>query len=258
MKGPFFYILIIVTIFIGDMVLGQQKGISKLDISIIGGLSLPIGSYGENDPSKSAIYANASQVKGFAKEMCGFAKTGYNYNLEIGYKVFPHFKILLITGSYLNPVETKNMSDFMTVIFHGEIRVEEESYKYFYFNPGIGYYQSLNRFEFGLNLFMGYSLTSFPYYKFVFASSTTNPPDMFAHDGPRPNLNALSIGTSISATYSLSNRFKIGIDANYQRADFKYTMSPRLIPGGGGADLTFSDILKCRVINLGLKFGYVF
>jgi hypothetical protein len=38
--------------------------------------------YGENNPSKSAIYVDVTQVKGFAKEKSGFAKSGYYYNLE--------------------------------------------------------------------------------------------------------------------------------------------------------------------------------
>jgi hypothetical protein len=137
-------------------------------------------------------------------------------------------------------------------------RVEEESYKYLFINTGIGYYYSLYKFELGLNLLLGYTISRFPYYKFVFLNSSVNPPDIFAHYGSRPNLGAFTLGTSLCATYNIFSHFKIGIELMYQRANFDYNVSPRLIPGGGGANLTFSDILKTRVLNAGLKIGYRF
>ena len=151
------------------------------------------------------------------------------------------------------------MSDFLTLIKNNnETKVEEVDYRFLYFTPGIGYNYSLHKFEFGLNLFMGYSISSFPYYKFIFLYTTLDPPPIFAHDGPEPNLGAFILGTSLSATYNVFNRFRIGIDLLYQRSNFAYNMSPRSIPGGNPNIFNFSDILKARVINTGLKIGYSF
>ena len=242
--------------------LTQSDKLTKLDISISSGLSLPVGSYGKNSPSKSAIYvegAPALTVKGFAKDKSGFAKTGYCYNLEIKHKLTPSLKLLLLAGTYTSTVETDGMSDFLTQIKDNrETKVEESDYRFLYFTPGVGYYYSLNKFEFGLNLFMGYSIASFPYYKFIFLFTTMNPPIIFAHDGPEPDLGAFTLGTSLSATYTVFNRFRIGIDLLYQRANFAYNMSPRSIPGGNPGIYNFSDILKARVINTGFKIGYSF
>ena len=242
--------------------LGQSDKTTKLDISISGGLSLPVGSYGNKSPLKSAIYvegAPALTVKGFAKDRSGFAKTGYCYNLEIKYKLTTSLRLLLLAGTYSNTVETDGMSDFLTQVKDNrETKVEEDDYSFLYFTPGIGYYYSLNKFELGLNLFMGYSISSFPYYKFIFLYTTLDPPPIFAHYGPKPDLGAFTLGTSLSATYNVFNRFRIGIDILYQRANFEYNMSPMTIPGGNPGIYNFSDILKARVINTGLKIGYSF
>ncbi|TAL66505.1 MAG: hypothetical protein EPN88_08320 [Bacteroidetes bacterium] len=259
MRNSFCWFNIIILSLVTFNTLGQQVKYTKFDISLVGGSSLPVGSYGNKSPSKSAIYVNGSQVKGFAKGKSGFAKMGYYYNAEIKYKLSSSLKLLILIDTYSNPIETDGMSDFMTQLYgNKETKVEEESYRFFYINPGVGYYYSLNKFDFGFNIFMGYSITNFPYYKVVYLFSMANPPLIFAHVGPRPNLDAFTLGTSLSATYHIFNRFRIGIDVLYQRANFAYNMSPELIPGGGGANLTFSDILKVRVLNTGLKIGYCF
>lgn len=228
---------------------GQNKKSTNFDILINGGLSLPVGSYREKNALKAAIYANPYQVKGFYKEKCGFAKLGYNYNLQINYRIASSFKIVLIGGIFSNPVETQGMSELIYQL--SSFTVEEENYKYFFINPGVGYYINRNRFDFGLNATCGYIQAKFPYYKFV------DPyPMIFAHDGPRPNLGAINYGVSLSAFYHIARRLSIGIDVGYQTAKFKYKVNPRLIPGGGGSDLSFTDILKVRVINAGIKLVY--
>jgi hypothetical protein len=240
---------------------GQIDKSNRLEISVGGGLSLPIGSYGKKNPSKSAIYvANAPlpTVKGFDKSKSGFAKTGFDYNIEVKYKLSSCLKLLLLSGTYSNPVETAGMSDFLTNLNgYRETKVEENSYRIFYITPGIGYYSSLNKLNFGLDLFMGYSMTAFPYYKFVLLYTTVDPPIIFAHDGPEPNLNAFILGSSLSATYNLTDRSKVGIVVSYQGANFSYHVSPRSIPGGD-AVYDYTNILKVRVINTGVMLGFNF
>ena len=237
---------------------GQKENSDKVDISVGSGLSIPCNSYSNNNPLKSAIYVNATEVKGFSKEKSGFAALGTSYILQIKYNTNTHFKILLISGTFSNSVVTNGMSEFLTQLNNLETKVEEKKYKYFFINPGVGYYNTYGKFEIGLNIFLGYANTSFPYYKFVFLSPPSSVPDIFAHNGPTPNLNAITYGSSVSANYFLSQRLQVGINMAYQRADFNYSVSPELIPGGGGANLTFSDILKVKVLNLGLMIAYCF
>ena len=240
---------------------GQIDKSNRLEISVGGGLSLPIGSYGNKSPTKSAIYvvnAPLPTVKGFDKGKSGFAKTGFDYNIEVKYKLSSCLKLLLLSGTYSNPVETTGMSDFLSNLNgYRETKVVENSYRIFYITPGIGYYYSLNKLNFGLDLFMGYSMTEFPYYKFVLLYTTVDPPIIFAHDGPEPNLNAFTLGTSMSATYKLTDRFKVGLVVSYQGANFSYNVSPRSIPGGD-AVYDYTDILKVRVINTGVTLGFSF
>jgi hypothetical protein len=151
------------------------------------------------------------------------------------------------------------MSDFLTLIKNNnETKVEHDDYRFLYFTPGIGYYYPINKFEFGLNLFMGYSISSFPYYKFIFLYTTLDPPRIFAHVGPKPDLGAFNFGTSLSATYNVFSRFRIGIDLLYQMVNFTYTIHPENYPGGGGTNFDYSDILKVRVLNTRFKIGYSF
>ncbi len=256
MKKIYCLINLATVFLISNIIYCQETKISKFDVSICVGLSIPIASYGKMDAIKAAIYALPYEVKGFSKATCGFAKTGYDYNIKLKYEFISHWNISLLTGTYSNLVDTSGMSD-ITRLSSSSI-VEEESYRYLYILPGFGYDKQIKKFNFGLDLFFGFSLTRFPYYKFVFVPFYGNPPLMFAHDGPKPNLNSFTLGASIKATYNFSKHLNLGIDLLFQRADFKYTVSPELIPGGGGANLTFSDILKARVINAGLKIGYSF
>jgi hypothetical protein len=240
---------------------GQEIKSKKLDISIGVGLSVPIASYAKKDPSKSAIYiidAPLPSVKGFDKGESGFAKTGFDYNFEIKYKLSNSLRFLLRTGTYSNSVETQGMSEFLTHLFGDrEIRVEEGDYSFLYITPGIGYNYSLKKFDFGLDLLMGYSRTNYPYYKFVLLFTTVNPPIIFAHDGPQPDLGAFTVCTSLSATYKIFNQLRVGMILSFQNVNFSYNVSPRSIPGGS-TSFDYSDILKVRVLNTGIKIGYGF
>lgn len=238
----------------------QTEKTKNFEVSLSSGLSIPIASYGKKDPGRAAIYiinAPLPSVKGFNKGISGFAKIGVDYNLEVKYKLSSSLKLLLRTGTFSNSVETNGMSEFMTLLLDNrETRVEEGAYNYLYITPGIGYYYSLKNFDFGLNLLVGYSRTNYPYYKFVYLFTTVYPPIIFAHLGPRPNLNAFTLGSVLSANYNISDHISIGINLAYQSANFKYEVQPSSYPGGGSTNFDYSDILKTRVLNCGLKFGF--
>ena len=123
--------------------------------------------------------------------------------------------------------------------------------------PGIGYHYSLKPFDFGLDLLTGYSKTNYPYYKFVLLFTTVDPPVIFAHEGPQPDLGAFTFGSYFSAAYNLLKQFKVGIVVSYQSTNFSYKVSPRSIPGGS-TSFDYSDILKVRILNTGIKIGYSF
>jgi hypothetical protein len=265
MKKMFCWINIFTLSFFTFNASGQQDKSSKLEISLGGGLSLPVGSYSNNNPSESAIYVNPTfpTIIGFAKEENGFAKKGSYFDFQVDYKLTPKLKLLLNCGTFNNQVDKSGMSDLLVkTVYNNEIRevvVNHESYKYLFITPGIGYYYSFNKINLGLNLFIGYLMTGFPYYEFVYYyTAIPYPGSIFGHDGPRPNLGALTLGTSLSVSYNLSDRLKVGLNTYYQRANFAYKMHNKFLYNSSGDIYEISDILKVRVLNTGLTFKYSF
>jgi hypothetical protein len=57
--------------------------------------------------------------------------------------------------------------------------------------------------------------------------------------------------------YNIGNRFGVGLNATYQRADFDYYMYNRVIPGGS-SPYDFNDTLVVKVLNLGLSLSVKF
>jgi hypothetical protein len=237
---------------------GQDSKQRLWELSMGGGVSLPVGTYSHKNPSESAIIDNSlsfTRIIGIAKEKSGFAKAGFNYNLEIKYKLSSNFRLSISAGKFINPIETNGMSDYFSQVTR-EVEVVESDYKISYIMPGIGYSYLINNLDFDLNLNAGFSGSDFPYYKFILLF-TTNPHPIFAHDGPEPNLHAFAMGASISVNYNISSRVIVGIEAFYQQSNFAYHMSNHVIPGGS-AVFEIDDVLKVRVINTALRLGYVF
>jgi hypothetical protein len=249
---------LIISLFITPFVSGQIEKINKLDLAFNFGSSLPVASYGKNNPTQSAIWTG-STIKGFAKSKNGFAKIGYEFKLEAKYKINTFLKAIMLIGTYSNSVSTNKMSNYLTSTnYNQEIRAEEVNYRYYYLTPGIEYYYSFKNIELSFNLFCGYSISQYPYYKFILLYTTVDPPVIFAHDGPRPNSGSLLWGSTLSTLINLSNRFKIGLDIQYQMASYSYNVYPRSIPGGSPHQFDFTDKLNVRVFNIGPKFAFCF
>lgn len=259
MKAHLCFIVIVLSFLTN--ISGQNVNTRKFGISVSSGLSIPIGSYGKKDPEYSAIYFDRQviqSIRGFEKSKSGFAKTGIDFNFEINYKITSTLKLLLRTGTFSNSVETKSMSEFVTHVYDDkETKVEEDDYRFLYITPGIKYLYSLGKLDFGADITLGYSRTNFPYYKFVLLFTSVDPPVILAHDGSRPNLGAITVGSSLTTDYKILNQLKVGLSLSYQRSDFRYNLATRSIPGGSTVFL-FSDILKVRTLNTALRISYSF
>ena len=82
-----------------------------------------------------------------------------------------------------------------------------------------------------------------------------DPPPIFANVATSSDLHAFTFGSSISAGYKITQNIKIGIDAIYYHANFPYHMSNAETPGGSQV-FEISDVLKVKVINIGIKLSY--
>jgi hypothetical protein len=88
--------------------------------------------HGQNNPLQSAILDNEvsfTRVIGFAKNKNGFAKTGYNINLQIKYKLSPSFHLIFLTSRFTNPVETNTITDYLIEVHQLDEKFEESDYK---------------------------------------------------------------------------------------------------------------------------------
>jgi len=258
MKKAFLFSILILIGTFTSICTGQAENQKKFSLSITSGPSLPVFSYSKHNGSNSAIWTG-TWIEGFSKAKSGFAKTGFEYHLNADYKINSFLKFTLMFGSFSNPVATKEMSDYLTwANSNNEIKAEEEKYKYYYFTTGLGYYRTIKNIEINYSLFCGYSISQYPYYKFILLYTTVDPPIIFAHDGPQPNLGSFLWGTSLSTLFNISQRLKFGLHIQYQMASYSYNVYPRSIPGSSPHQFDFSDKLKVRVINIGPKIEFCF
>jgi hypothetical protein len=217
-----------------------------------------MGSYHKSNTKQSAIWSG-TWIKGFSKAKNGFAQIGLGSSLEAKYKINSYLNFIFLCGYNVHSVDTKGMSEYLTEMnANKEIVAEEANYKYFYLAPGFGYNHSIRKLDLSFDLFCGYAIATYPFYKFILVYTDVNNPMIFTHVGPMPNLGSILYGFSLSSVYNISKKIKIGIYLQFQTASYSYNVYPMSIPGGSPHQLDFTDRLSVSVINIGPKISYRF
>lgn len=236
----------------------QELKKRKWNIIVSSGVAIPVGSYGNANASSSAIIPQPENfLAAFNKSESGFAKTGYYINSEIQFRLKKGVFFLIRGGKIQNSVQTQSLSEFLTQRFNTPVSVAHDDYKLYYITPGIGLSKTHKNFEFGFNVFIGYASCSYPYYKGVLLNSNTDPKIIWAHDGDRPTLESLTLGSGAFLRYTLLTQLSIGLDCSFQTAQFHYKISNRQIPGGSNI-YEVEDTLKFALVNIGISLGYKF
>lgn len=238
---------------------GQERDQKLIEISIGGGISLPIGKYQNQNPSIAAIKdknVSFSRIVGISKEKNGFASTGYNYNLSFRYNISHSIALSFLATKFVNPVKVNTISDYLVSIDNLAQRMEAPNYSVICFAPGIGFRKSIRKFNVLYGLNAGYSLARYPYYEIILDYMMLNPSPIFAHDGLTPKLHSFVFGSTLSTDLKVSRKLKIGTEFNYLNTSFNYDMSTRLIPGGSQT-FEFSDKLNVEVINIAVRLTYI-
>jgi len=260
MKKFIFLVFTLAQPFLAFNVLGQDEKPTKFEISFGGGLSLPVGSFAKGNPTESAILdknVSFTRIIGFSKKKNGFANSGFNYNMSIRYKIFPSLRLLFLSSKFVNSVKSNSITNYLIQPYNKDQLFEESDYKILIFTPGIAYVYTLNKIDCSFNLYLGYSTAKYPYYKFILLYTMLDPPPIFGNVASSPDLHAFTFGSSISANYKITQNFEIGIDAIYYSTNFPYHMSNGEVPGGSQV-FEISDVLKVKVINIGLRLSYSF
>jgi hypothetical protein len=164
---------------------------------------------------------------------------------------------LLRSGKIVNTVHNEILSDFLTLKFDTPVSLVHDDYKFNYLSPGFGFARTHKNFEFGFDIFFGYSDCTYPYYKGIRLNSNTDPKIIWAHSGDRPTLESLTFGSEAFLRYSLLKHLLIGLACSFQAAQFNYKISNKQIPGGSNV-FEIEDTLKVKLINVGLSLGYKF
>ncbi len=252
--------IILSALFLSLDLYAQEDIFSRMSLSVSGGRAIPVGSFGNKNIINSAIYTPEDVqnpwVIGINKSKSGFAEPGYFLNLEMKYMLNKSIGLRLRTGYTFNNVWTEDITQFLTTNY-GNQKFEHDDYKIFHLAPGLGYEKKVGNFSLGVGVFSGLALTNYPYYQSVLLYTTTDPPLIWAHDGDRPNLRGLLLGTSISILYQKSSKINWGFEFGYQSTNFEYAMATRVIPGFS-PNPEINDILKTAILNAGLKLQYNF
>lgn len=258
MKSFIIFVVLILTLSLDLM--GQGDHYNKFSISISSGGAIPVGSYANMDIINSAIFTPENVqnpwVIGIDKSKSGFAELGHFVNLGLNYNLSQSIDLNLQMGYSSNSVSTDGITQFLTTNF-GNQKFEHDDYKIFHVAPGLGYKIMIGSFNFVVGVHSGLAITNYPYYQSILLFTTTDPPQIWAHDGDRSSLKALFIGTSININYQFSPKINLGVDLAYQSSNFEYSMRTRVIPGVS-PNPEISDVLKASILNIGFKLQYNF
>lgn len=236
----------------------QDIDFERLSISVVGGRSIPVGAFGKKNILNSAIYTSEDVLNpwiiGIDKSKSGFAQSGYFYNIQLNYSTNKSIVFLLRSGQTVNRVWTDGISNFLTNNY-GDQKFEHVDYKIFYVSSGVDYEITKGNFSVCIGIFSGIAVSNYPYYQSILLYTTTNPPRIWAHEGEQPDLKGFFRGTHLSIDYRKSQKISWKFECAFQRADFDYKMTTRIIPGGN-PNAQINDRLKTSLICLGLGIEY--
>lgn len=189
---------------------------------------------------------------GIDKSVSGFANPGYSYHAQVGYGFSGRFFAFVRAGGSVNPVSEKTIEEFFTDMYSTEEQFHHTDYRLFTVTPGLGYSILSGAWGLHAGLFAGYGQCDYPYFerRLTFLGNGT----IWAHNGDRPNLSTWATGGLVNLSYG-RGRLRTGLEIAYQRADFDYTMTTRMIPGGS-PNPEYQDTLKTSLLHIGLQLSY--
>lgn len=227
----------------------------RFSLSLSAGPAFPVGVFGGKNMENAAVYFPDSSVPNLAsisKAGNGFAKVGYSIHGTLNYHFASHFYVFLRSGVTNNPISVTEMEDFVNDLYRLDFRFSHENNNMLSITPGLGYFLKKGNWEYRAGIFLGYGQINYPYYEMV--RVVGNETLTWAHAGSKPNLHSLTAGVNLQVSRAIG-KFQIGLEINYQRADFDYSIFPRTSPGGSQS-VTYDDRIRPRILALGLALNY--
>lgn len=232
---------------------------SPWHIQITGGVSVPVGSFSDNDTQEASIFGedNLSGYKyfiGVSKKTNGFAKTGSFMGIALDYYTRPQFSISLEAGYMSNPVDEKLLSEILTEFVGLPTRFEEDNYTNTFLLLGPQYrFLHDHPFSTTVSTKLGPSWLEFPHYKYLLLYTASS---YIGQDIQEDDLVSLMVKLGVSVDYTLKHfNFILGVD--YLSSTYDFTIKNRLIPGGSGTS-AYDDKIRYRQLNVKAGIGYRF
>ncbi|MGM0947237.1 MAG: hypothetical protein ACQEW9_18835 [Bacteroidota bacterium] len=233
----------------------QENPPQRFSLSISAGPAIPMGVFGGKNMENAAVYFPDSGVPNLAsisKASNGFAKVGYSIHGTLNYHFASHFYVFLRSGVTNNPISVTEMEEFVNDLYGLDFRFSHENNNMLSIAPGLGYFLKKGNWEYRTGIFLGYGQINYPYYEMV--RVVGNEALTWAHVGSRPNSSSITAGGNLQVSRAI-RKFQIGLEINYQRADFDYSIFPRTSPGGSQS-ITYDDRIRPRILTLGLVLNY--
>jgi hypothetical protein len=249
-------------IFISTSVLGQENS-KKFSISISAGFAVPIGAFASNDAEESAIKKydlnneNVYHIQGFSKKENGFATTGQFFSIDLQYNLDKSWFVKAKTEKLSCPVDGESIATYYTQFFPTDIWVENEDFNLSMLGAGFGYKYNFSKFNLTGALIGGYGKCNYPSYAINIAFSDPEHIAQITQEGETPDLSSFIFGLDLSLNYNPVSWLMLGLECDCLNGNFDYTMQNRFIPGGN-TGVEYEDTLSVRLLNLGLKVGFLF
>jgi|GEM_PF-2798436 len=243
----------------------QTKFLSRFNLSVTGGMTLPVGAFGkktlpDDQLSYKVVHENGRYTTylagGYSRDSAAFASVGFNYSTELSYNLFGPIKVLFQYSWVNNPVDNEAASNYIQSV--GWDEHIQNNYHLRQYGLGLAYQKTIhNNLDLEFGFIAGYGSINYPTFKLRWTPG--DQPLTFQPDEdykPLPDrLQNIGYSVRIGSTYWFSHILGLRVNASYMHYNFKYNMVMRIVPGGSGY-VTVDDKLAYRnlLVNAGLVF----
>lgn len=235
---------------------GQNSDIihrSKWQFNLSYGASIAIGKFRNSSADNFWTERNGFPfLLGYLKKDNGFAKTGYNLNIDIARPLSHKFSVGL-SGTYqrhsLNEEPMERVLEFVGV--PDKVNVEHVPYESTQLIPFVSYMVYNKPIQVTLKFGYGWSQLEYPYYFYLDSNS-----DFFGHTVRLEEIASGILLIGAQAKLKISGKWSATGKVDFVSANYSYFNYTNSVPGGS-SPREFEDEINLRSININLGVSYV-
>jgi len=215
--------------------------------SLTNGASIPVGSFAHKNAAEAVtFFGRTSHVLGINKAGNGFARTGYNINLELSRMTKSGLLFSIKSGFNSNSQSTREIEKFLKDLYGYPITYTTNKYAVFYLMSGIGYGLNIGDTEIHAKVLGGLAQCNYPSF-----DASLDPVPWHLEDYPW-NLTGFAFGASLDVLRPLGEHFALNLKSSYLQSNFGYTyLSNQLLFGN-----RIEDTIKWKVLQINVGISY--